>query len=300
MVGGSSQSAGSSGPARRGFEDKRKAVNSKDYEKPLPDVEHWREDPLHEVGSPRSPHKRGVDVFQRGVSPASPGGFSRAATPVDADHHAEHASIPMDFMDRALHSLFAVAARCGMMNCVRGMLPCLGYAVPSAAERLQRKWYRVHPITDELYFVRPDYGMAGRVAGPDAGEVHGETGAGPDDGTAPVRSAVKDNAFRAVKSMGVDSMRRVGLGDPAMDDSFVNMCKLCYDNKVEVVDFLANMVECARHALEGRCTADPFIEVAELAHYAEGPSRRLFGCTMVQPSPSMATASLPASSDLRY
>mmetsp|Transcript_48778 Transcript_48778/g.115931 ORF Transcript_48778/g.115931 Transcript_48778/m.115931 type:complete len:297 (+) Transcript_48778:159-1049(+) len=235
MVGGSSQSAGSSGPARRGFEDKRKAVNSKDYEKPLPDVEHWREDPLHEVGSPRSPHKRGVDVFQRGVSPASPGGFSRAATPVDADHHAEHASIPMDFMDRALHSLFAVAARCGMMNCVRGMLPCLGYAVPSAAERLQRKWYRVHPITDELYFVRPDYGMAGRVAGPDAGEVHGETGAGPDDGTAPVRSAVKDNAFRAVKSMGVDSMRRVGLGDPAMDDSFVNMCKLCYDNKVEVV-----------------------------------------------------------------
>jgi len=122
-------------------------------------------------------------------------------------------------------------------------MPCLAGCIPlSEVSSLsvpppQRRWYRVHPITDELYFVRPDAGVTGRVGGPDAGEVPtlDNSLTGCEDGTSPVRSSVK-RQMRTSFSMPADMTRMLGLEQGSdLKDTLDNVCKICFDDKAEVV-----------------------------------------------------------------
>merc|ERR1712003_225104 len=59
-------------------------------------------------------------------------------------------------------------------------------------EMTRRRWYRVQPVTDEVYTVRADPGLAGRSDGhPDAGKTQPLLDHNEKHGTAPVASRVK-------------------------------------------------------------------------------------------------------------
>lgn len=101
-----------------------------------------------------------------------------------------------------------------------------------------RRWYRVHPISDELYHVRPDAGIAGRTFGhPDAAASQSLiTDDQPDKdnkGETPVSSKLRERHRQ--NSVPKDICLMPGLADPGFNDSFSNLCKLCYDRPAEVV-----------------------------------------------------------------
>lgn len=102
-----------------------------------------------------------------------------------------------------------------------------------------RRWYRVHPITDELYFVRPDAGMAGRTPGhPDAGVLRNSLMESQFDedleSHAPVTSLVK-RGMQKRSSLPRNMDRMQGLDEPGFNDVFVNLCKMCYDKRADIV-----------------------------------------------------------------
>jgi hypothetical protein len=127
------------------------------------------------------------------------------------------------------------------------------------AKEAPRRWYRVHPITDELYFVRPDAGLAGRTVGhPDAGVVTRLASVDEDDvatsstgieNVAPVRSALKGSLARTnslprnLDRMTVDDGKNFDF-----NDTFVNLCKLCFDKPADVV-----MLPCRHGGLCEEC-----------------------------------------------
>jgi len=107
-----------------------------------------------------------------------------------------------------------------------------------------RRWYRVHPISDELYYVRPDAGLAGRTPGhPDAGglkrsgtkaqselDLRAAEGGGAD----PVMSTLKrESKLRMSVPENLDRM--LELPEPSFNDTFTNWCKLCYSKQADVV-----------------------------------------------------------------
>jgi len=140
--------------------------------------------------------------------------------------------------------------RCG---CLDGAVEkARGWLHPSVAAKFaqakapeaSRRWYRVHPITDELYFVRADAGIAGRTAGhPDAGvveklEMHNDVDdsrrSNLNSGELPVQSKVKKATFDRI-SLPRNIDRNIGMGDPGFNDTFVNLCKFCFDANADVV-----------------------------------------------------------------
>jgi len=162
-----------------------------------------------------------------------------------------------------------VCRTCGCMTCWQQLFSKTGRKqTPPLAEQTEshpppmRRWYRVHPITDELYYVRPDPGLAGRTAGhPDAGQVQGPlspkgqrgriapstagvsvTKAGraerpSNSGTEPVCSRTKLAMVTRSKSIPSSVNRLVGLSpsDDLKNEIFRNSCKICYEKEAEVV-----------------------------------------------------------------
>lgn len=124
------------------------------------------------------------------------------------------------------------------------MHPSVAAKFARKAPEASRRWYRVHPITDELYFVRADAGIAGRTAGhPDAGVIENlEMRNDADDagksnlnsGELPVQSKVKNSLFNRI-SLPRDIDRMTGMGEPGFNDTFVNLCKFCFDARADVV-----------------------------------------------------------------
>mmetsp|Transcript_92412 Transcript_92412/g.146084 ORF Transcript_92412/g.146084 Transcript_92412/m.146084 type:complete len:304 (+) Transcript_92412:114-1025(+) len=115
-------------------------------------------------------------------------------------------------------------------------------------DQTMRRWYRVYPISDELYFVRPDAGLAGRAAGhPDAGMLEDILEEPQSPGCDPVQSRLKRNKDRTPKPKSLGNMhtrinsvpcgmdRMYGLHEPSSNDTFVNLCKICCDVQSELV-----------------------------------------------------------------
>jgi len=100
-----------------------------------------------------------------------------------------------------------------------------------------RRWYRVHQISEGVFFVRPDPGMAGRTVGhPDAGPstdmLTDEKPKSDNAGTLPVASRL--SALRQ-NSVPKHMCRMMGLGESDFNDTFVNLCNLCCDRPANVV-----------------------------------------------------------------
>lgn len=220
--------AASTGARRESYKfnpnkDHRQAVRAK-AEKSSP--------PLKPLPSP---------ALSRSNSPGPSFSLTRQESSAAESSGSSPASVP----ERAIASSSSFASLC-FHGCLRGLCDLLKgkHTEKKQDKEPPRRWYLVYPITDELYFVRPDAGMAGRVDGhPDAGflevvesEFLDEMKFDEED-TSPVKSRLKQNMKRSGRCASVPSNldRMQGLGDPGFDDSFVNLCKLCYDKSADVV-----------------------------------------------------------------
>jgi len=148
-------------------------------------------------------------------------------------------------------SLRETVARFLSCGCLDGAVQkARGWLHPSTAAKgaqgkapeASRRWYRVYPITDELYFVRPDAGLRGRLPGqPDAGvdeklEMHNDADDSRKSNLNSVQSNVKkDNIVRNRISLPRNMDRNIGMGDPGFNDTFVNLCKFCCDANADMV-----------------------------------------------------------------
>eukprot|EP00929_Paragymnodinium_shiwhaense_P112970 TRINITY_DN81230_c0_g1_i1.p1 TRINITY_DN81230_c0_g1~~TRINITY_DN81230_c0_g1_i1.p1 ORF type:complete len:464 (-),score=46.84 TRINITY_DN81230_c0_g1_i1:150-1541(-) len=97
------------------------------------------------------------------------------------------------------------------------------------------KWYRINPICDFVYSVRPDAGLRGGL--PWERDVNGDLEAN-DNGTDIRFVRVRDRfRLRRARSVPHGLERRQGLPEPSgmQCDSFRNCCRICYDRPVEVV-----------------------------------------------------------------
>jgi hypothetical protein len=126
----------------------------------------------HELNDPR----RAVQEFSRQVSPEE----LRAPLPKPNRCHAATTShLPCSPVhqfqrDPASPSTLARTSGCvslfqrwkrGLANAIRRI--CFGDVEPATKDLTPppRRWYRVHPITNTLFFVRPDAGLRGRIPG---------------------------------------------------------------------------------------------------------------------------------------
>mmetsp|Transcript_91513 Transcript_91513/g.273081 ORF Transcript_91513/g.273081 Transcript_91513/m.273081 type:complete len:270 (+) Transcript_91513:96-905(+) len=102
---------------------------------------------------------------------------------------------------------------------------------PQSPQQPPRRWYRVYPINDVTYFVRPDAGFRGRIPGLQ------ETPQSParasrgrkQTPTLPVGSHVKQRR----RSLPPEVERHLGL--PESQGMVDNNCRVCYDEPAEVV-----------------------------------------------------------------
>lgn len=106
-----------------------------------------------------------------------------------------------------------------------------------------RRWYRIHPITNTLYFVRPDAGLRGRIPGypdPNFSEEGGDTPSPARQPSVseiisdelPVRSRRKQ-ARRP--SLPAELERGLGLAEHSLHDLLDNTCRICFDRKSKVI-----------------------------------------------------------------
>lgn len=180
-----------------------------------------------------------------------------------------------------------------------------------------RRWYRVYPISDELYFVRPDPGLAGRTPGhPDAGMLEQILEEPQNPGSDPVQSRLKRNKDRVyspnsspllkaktppgnmhsrINSVPSGMDRMCGLDDPAFNDTFVNLCKICCDKESELV-FLpcrhgGMCEECLRRsavsrALNGEGTKCPWCRkpIKEVIKIYDEGAIKMYGYAITKPS----------------
>eukprot|EP00931_Biecheleriopsis_adriatica_P066171 TRINITY_DN40578_c0_g1_i1.p1 TRINITY_DN40578_c0_g1~~TRINITY_DN40578_c0_g1_i1.p1 ORF type:complete len:291 (+),score=54.14 TRINITY_DN40578_c0_g1_i1:31-873(+) len=109
-----------------------------------------------------------------------------------------------------------------------------------------RRWYRVHPITNTTYFVRPDAGLRGRIPGYTCVEEQASCEARARQMTDPqlqlkggaIAESLPVRSTRHVKrrpSLPPEVERRCGLGQESVDSLLDITCKICYDQSSDVV-----------------------------------------------------------------
>mmetsp|Transcript_50920 Transcript_50920/g.131288 ORF Transcript_50920/g.131288 Transcript_50920/m.131288 type:complete len:343 (+) Transcript_50920:110-1138(+) len=124
----------------------------------------------------------------------------------------------------------------------------------SASSHPPHRWFRIHPMGDGRYFVRPDAGWRGRVPGSHR-EVDKE---GEEDDEVRVRRKSKGDKLRKTKSTPAICERRIGLVDPPgfEIDAFRNCCCVCYERPVQVITLPCRhgclCEECLRRTLFSR------------------------------------------------
>lgn len=147
-------------------------------------------------------------------------------------------------LGRAVAALGHIAAEtCGSWMC--GFASSSSSPVPPGRkdEPAPRRWYRVHPLGDAQYFVRPDAGRRGRIPGlpadldADDRSLHMPTSEAPDIQLMKSRRKGPHSHLSGSQSVPAFLERKLGLKDPPgfECDSFRNCCKICYDEQIEVV-----------------------------------------------------------------
>lgn len=225
-------------PPRREFVDSRQAV----LPKPKRD-EDDRDAIKKALQQPLAPGRRresngsvsSADGFSRQASP-----FSRQASPFSRQ------SSPCGRQTSPMSAGSADGAgeqKPGRLDCLGRI--CFGEKKKDEPEKEgMRRWYRVHPISDELYYVRPDAGLAGRTPGhPDAGgltrgspkaQSELDLRAAAGDGEDPVMSNLKKCKNSRI-SVPDNLDRMLALPEPSLNDTFTNWCKICYSKQADVV-----------------------------------------------------------------
>lgn len=203
--------------SRRQLEDTRRAVK--------PTAPPQQKLTLDSLPLPKSP-----------TAPLRSDGAATSATPLnDVQSPSAEAKVP-----RSPSALAQLLARL-CEPCTKGITKPWGSGEkeqeqePTKEAEPARRWYRVHPITDNMFSVRADAGIAGRTPGhPDAGAIEDLLDGQFGPVTDPVQSHLKGGFTRQV-SADANFDRNIGLEEPPVNDSFVNTCKICYSNKSDVV-----------------------------------------------------------------
>ncbi|CAE8708127.1 unnamed protein product, partial [Polarella glacialis] len=124
----------------------------------------------------------------------------------------------------------AVAQICGPDLALKGQVK----AASASSAPPPRRWYRVHPITNTLYFVRPDAGLRGRIPGyssrSDSKDAIIERGS-----TQPELSSSSALPMRSTRhlqrrpSLPAEVERGLGLTPECLDSLLDCTCKICYE-----------------------------------------------------------------------
>jgi hypothetical protein len=128
-------------------------------------------------------------------------------------------------------------------------------AKPSSSSHPPHRWFRIHPMGDGRYFVRPDAGWRGRVPG--SKREADQDQAAPDDEDR-LRSRRKGDKLRMTKSTPDICERRIGLKEPSgfEQDAFHERCCICYERPIQVITLPcrhgALCEECLRRTLYSR------------------------------------------------
>lgn len=181
--------------------------------------------------------RRAVSDFQRQITPQDLKAPLPHASPVALAARARSRSPPKCPEPSLLWRLWREAAARVARICAPGLtLQPTGKLARAAPA--PRRWYRVHPMMDMTYFVRPDAGFRGRIPGYGPGASFGmeEEGAAPPPDVAsgsaqqlPVGSRQK----RRRRSLPPEVERRISLpADTGMAD---NLCRICFERPRGVV-----------------------------------------------------------------
>mmetsp|Transcript_25612 Transcript_25612/g.56479 ORF Transcript_25612/g.56479 Transcript_25612/m.56479 type:complete len:308 (+) Transcript_25612:45-968(+) len=145
-------------------------------------------------------------------------------------------------------------------SCLRGALAmfldcCLpGLPVTTGTiteKKAPRRWYRLHPENDILFFVRPDAGLRGQIPGV-------VNSAFPGQLEEPDTRLLRSQKWRRSWSVPDFVERSIGVPPPPgfQCDAFRDCCRVCFDNAVEVVALPCRhgglCESCMRHTLFSR------------------------------------------------
>lgn len=132
------------------------------------------------------------------------------------------------------------------------LFPGLGKAKNEPPKHKPHRWYRIHPLGDGRYFVRPDAGWRGRMPG-----LRRQAKQNPDeDDTEQIKSHHRVDTIRRMKSS--PCMARFGMKEePGFpQDTFRDMCCVCYEEQVQVITLPCRhgclCADCCRRTLFSR------------------------------------------------
>jgi len=185
---------------------------------------------LQDPRRPVDPWRPPDGSWQREISPEElraplPGKAAPPARPRAPEQAVVRAEQPV-----LLGRLWRCAAIRVTKLCARGLVPAQLKPPQPPPEPPPRRWYRIHPLTDTMYFVRPDAGLRGRIPGcwQRSTSLSDDPPLPPEGGpksSQPVSSRQKQRR----RSLPPQVERRLGLPPDSGNSIFDSLCKICYD-----------------------------------------------------------------------